>query len=99
MDGGLGIGCDRRDASTAIPTDNRIVAPQLFYLDPGTPNAKSRSRRGEAKGDGAAGDRRKGMEQPERLQGKITSIFAAETTQGRLRSARGRIFLAVSDIT
>ena len=55
-----------------------VVAPQLGIPDPGTLNAKSRSRRGEAEGDGADGDRCKGTEQPEWLQGKIASISAAE---------------------
>ena len=79
----------------ATLTDRRIVAPQLSIPDLGTLNAKSRSRRGEAEGDGLVGERGKEMEQPERLQGKITSIFAAETPQGRLRSARGSFFPAV----
>ncbi len=80
-------------------TDRRIVAPELGIPDHGTPNAKSLSRRGEAEEDGAARDRRKGTEQPERLQGKIASISAAEAPQGRLRSARGRFVPAVSYIT
>ncbi len=91
----MGTRGGRRDASTATPTDNRIVAPQFCDPDPGTPNAKSRSRHGEADRDGATGDRCKGMEQPERLQGKITLIFAVEALQGRLRSARGRFYPAV----
>jgi len=82
-----------------VPTNRRIVAPQLEIPDPRTPNAKSRSRRGEAEGDGAVGDRYKVMEQPERLQGKIASISAAEAPQGRLRSARRRFFPTVSYIT
>ena len=56
----------------ATPTDHWIVAaPHLGILDPWTPNAKSRSRRGEAEGGGVARDRYKGTEQLERLQGKI----------------------------
>ena len=76
----------------ATPTYRQIVAPQLCIPDFGTPNAKSWSRRGEAEEDGATRERCKVMEQPERLQGKITSIFAAETPQGRLCSARGSFF-------
>ncbi len=83
--------------STATPTDNQIVAPQLSNHDPGPPNAKSRLRRGvfegaeqlrSPQGDGATGA----------VAGKITSIFAAETPKGRMRSARGRFFLVVSFI-
>jgi hypothetical protein len=93
---------DRRRQSRwriATPTDRRIVAPRLSIHDPGTPSAKSRSRRGEAEGDGEAGDHCKGTEQSKRLQGKIASISAAEAPEGRLRSARGMFFPAVSSIT
>jgi len=83
----------------ATPTDRRIVTPQLYIPDTRTPNAKSRSRRGEAEEDGEARERCKGMDQPQWLQGKITSMFAAETLQGRMRSARGRFLHAVSFIT
>ena len=83
----------------ATLTDRRIVAPQLGIPDLGTPNAKARSRRGEAEADGVVGDRYKGTEQPEWLEGKIASISAAEATHGRLPSPSGRFFLAVSSIT
>jgi hypothetical protein len=43
----------RQDGSTAIPTNNRIVAPHLGNLDLGTPNTKTRLRRGETEGDAA----------------------------------------------
>ena len=78
---GGGSGDKRRKSRWRIstPTDRQIVAPQLGIPHLGTPNAKSRSRRGEAEGDRVDGDRFKGMEQPERLQGKIASISAAET--------------------
>ncbi len=79
-----------------LPPD---LGSHLSNLDPRTPNAKSRLWSVEAKGDGAAGERYKGTEQPEPLQGKITLIFAAEAPQGRLYSAKGRFFPAVSIIT
>ena len=87
------------NVGNATPADSRIVAPQLENLDPGTPNATSQSRRGEAEGDEAYGERYKGTKQLERLKDKIASIVAAETPQGRQSSAKGRFFLTVSSIT
>jgi hypothetical protein len=86
-------------ASRPLPTAGSWLHNFLIMTLHGTPNAKSRSRRGETEGDGEARVRCKDMEQLERLQGKISSIFAAEAPKGRLRSARGRFFPAVSFIT
>jgi len=89
----------RASRRTSTPTDSRILAPQLSNPDPRTRSDNSRSRRGEAEGDGADGDRCKRTEYPEELQDRIESIFAAEAPQGRLRSARGDFSPAVSLIT
>jgi hypothetical protein len=63
------------------PTDSRILAPHLPNHGPGTRSDKARSRRGEAEGDGANGNRCKGAEQPEGLQDRIESVSAAEAPQ------------------
>jgi len=64
------------------------MAPRLPNRNPRTRSDKSRSQHGEAEGYEADGDRCKGTEQPEGLQDRIETIFAAEAPHGRLRNAR-----------
>ncbi len=85
---------------TATPTDIQIMAKhdyEFLYMGPG---AISQGRGDEEpKGKEQLESDARGRSSRRALQGRIVSIFAAETPQRRLRNARGGFFPAVSPIT